>query len=213
MSEQKTLEYRIAEAQHVLRTLQCEIAEACNRTTDPDDPALVELDQRIEATKATIRRLDAIQVSQKNTISAEEHARQKQERAEAYQRAVALAHDRVDLAGKLEASIADIGVLLKEYAAIGEQCRNAVGRVHRDTVHGVFDYQLFDLAYGRNGSMVVALDTAMSCAGIGSVGIPIPGTTSVPAGLQCYLVESAKANAKKIEVCLKSHLASYGEQS
>ncbi len=211
MSEQKTLDRRIAEAQHHLRTLQGEIAEACNRTTDPDDPALVALDKQIDAAQATLRRLETIQANQKNTISADERARQKKERATAYRQAIALAQARVELAGKLETEIAKVGALLKEWGAIGEQCRDAVGQVHR--VSDTFDYHLFDLAYGRNGSMVVALASVMGRAGVGRVGIPIPGLTDVPAGLQSSLVEAAKVGVKKIEGVLQGHLASYGEQS
>ncbi|HNQ56825.1 MAG TPA: hypothetical protein PKH27_04805 [Candidatus Desulfobacillus denitrificans] len=211
MSESKTLDRRIAEAQHHLRTLQGEIAEACNRTTDPDDPTLVELDKQIEATQATIRRLETIQTNQKNVISAEERARQKKARADAYRRAVTLAKSRIELAGKLEAEISKVGVLLKEWAAIGEQCRDAVGQVHR--VSDSFDYHLFDLAYGRNGSMVVALDTVIGRAGIGRVGIPLPGMSDVPRSMQSTLVETATVCVAKIEGLMQGHLASYGEQA
>jgi len=211
MSEPKTLDRRIAEAQHHLRTLQGEIAEACNRTTDPDDPTLVELDKQIDGVQATIRRLETIQANQKNTVSAEERAREKKHRAAAYRQAIALTQARVDLAGKMESEILKVGALLKEWAAIGEQCREAVGQVHR--VSDTFDYHLFDLAYGRNGSMLVALASVMGRAGVGRVGIPIPGLTDVPVGLQSSLVEAAKLSAKKIEGCMQGHLASYGEQA
>lgn len=210
MTEPKTLDRRIAEAQHQLRTLQDEVATVCARIDDPDDPELVELDKQVDVARATIRRLETIKENQKKTISIEERARRKQERADAYKRAISLAQSRIALAGKLEAEFAKIGTLLQEWAALGEQCRGAVGSVHRQSDN--FDYHLFDVAYGRNGNMVVALDTAMSRAGIGSVGIPLPGMSSTPAGLQTSLTEAAEASVKKLEGIMQGHLASYGEQ-
>lgn len=211
MSEKQTIERRIAEAQHHLRTLQGKMIEACGRIGDPDDPELVEIDSQIDVTQATIRRLETIQASQKNALSAEARARQKKERAAAYRKAIELAKARVELAGRLEAEVAKVGVLLKEWAAIGEQCRDAVGQVHR--VSNTFDYSLFDLAYGRNGSVVVAFDTILGNAGVGTVGIPIPGASGVPRGLQSSLVEVSKMSVKKIEGTLQNHLSSYGEQA
>lgn len=211
MTEPKTLDRRIAEAQHQLRTLKGELAEACACTNDPDDQELVKLDKQIDATQGTIRRLEAIKENQRNAISAEERARQKQERADAYRNAISLAQDRIALAGKLEAEFAKVGALLEEWAALGEQCRGAVGIVHRES--DTFDYHLFDVAYGRNGSVVVALDAVMCRAGIGSVGIPMPGASSVPSFQQATLTEAAKMSVKKLEGILQGHLTSYGEQA
>lgn len=210
MTEPKTIEYRLAEARHHLRNLQAELAEACNHHGDPDAPEILALDRQIEEATAAIRRLEAFEVHSKTRVSTEELERERQNRKASRRKVIALAKQRIPVAGRLDAKFAEIGGLLQEWAAIGVECRNAAGQVHRESQS--FDYHMFDLAFGRNGTAAVALASAMTRAGVGQTGIPLEGVPTVPLGSQCSLVTAAELQVKKLEVLLEGHLKSYGEK-
>ncbi|MBI5900843.1 MAG: hypothetical protein HZB40_16680 [Rhodocyclales bacterium] len=206
----QSLDYRIAQVEHEIRTLSGELATACAQTDDPSDPKLIELDRRLDETKATLRRLRSIQEHQIVGSTAKQRETDKQERAEAFQRASEFAAARVAIGKKLDAQLAGIGKLLAEWEAVGVECRKAAGAVHRPTADN-FDYFMLDVATGRSGSLVVAFDMALRCAGIGLVGIPFNGTAPPSKVSTTNMADAAALAHTRLQALMDGHLRTWGD--
>lgn len=205
----QSIDYRIATVEHEIRTISGELATACAQTDDPSDPKLIELDRRLDETRATLRRLQSIQAHQIVGHTAKQRETAKQDRATAFQRAVELAALRIGLAKKVDAQLAALGKLLTEWEQLGKECRDAVGTLHRPSDD--WDHYLFDLANGNVGSIVVAFDNALRCAGVGLVGIPFLGTQPPSTRSTTNMADAAALAHKRLQGSMEGHLRTWGD--
>jgi len=209
VAEHKTLEYRYAEAQHMLRTLNAEMQRLMLTCDDPNDPALVELDEKITTAQKVIRRLEMLIANKDKALTAEQHAALKAKRRTAAKKVAALAQSRVALASKLDAEFAKIGELLAEWQGLGKDCRATFGEVHRPSTD--FDYVALDYAAGSNGGLCNALVSVLQTAGLGEKGIPLAQQFVLPRDMRQTLTEAATYNAEKLKAMLQAHRYGHGD--
>lgn len=209
MAEPKTLEYRLAEAQHMLRALNAEMQRLVLTCDDPNDPALVELDEKITTAQKVIRRLELLAENKGKALTAEQRAALKAERRTAARKVMVLAQSRITLASKLDAEFAKIGELLAEWQELGKDCRATFGEVHRPSSD--FDYVALDYASGTNGAICGALESVLQIAGLGVTGIPLEQQFSRPKDMRQTLTEAAKHNAERLKGTLQAHRYAHGD--
>jgi Fe-S oxidoreductase len=205
----KPIDRLLAEAQHELGTLNAEMQRVAANTDNPNDPALIEIDEKITSARKAIKRLELLAANRAKGITAEQRAARKAARRVAALKVMSLAQSRIDLAAKLDTELARVGTLLAEWASLGHECRAAFSSVHRPSPD--FDYLALDYASGSNGAIVGALESVLQAAGVGVVGIPLEQQFLRPKDMRQSLTEAAKHNAARMEGMLQGHRFGHGD--
>lgn len=205
----KPIDRLLAEAQHELVRLNDEMQRLAMSCDDPNDPALVELDEKISSARKAIGRLELLAANRAKGITAEQRAAMKANRRTDAQKVMQLAKARIALAAKLDAELAKVGTLLAEWGSLGRECRATFGGVHRPSPD--FDYLALDYASGSNGAIVGALESVLQTIGLGVVGIPLDQQFQRPKDMRQSLTEAAKHNAARLEGILQGHRFGHGD--
>jgi len=191
---------RIADADAALVALSASV-------TDPNDPRFVEADAEVEAARAAARRQERLDISQRKALNRAEYDKLMEERKVAADKAIALAQQRIVLAGQLDKSFAQLGQLLQAWAELGDECCKEVHFVHKHDTNTAWNYALLDAARGSSARFSGALEWAMHKARIGDVGIWADLVLRRPLGEPFSIADAAKRTAEHLTGTLRKSLA------